>query len=175
MRRLGTIDQLGYVVDDVTKAMTHWVEVLGVGPFFFLPRPALHDLQLPGRAHRGPHRAWRSAMRAPTQVELIEPLDDHPSPYGDFRPHPGAGLHHVARFVDDYDAAIAEWASDGLDPCFVGRALSDHQRFCYFDTAGHGGTVCELIEVAEFAAFFDHIRDQSARWDGSEPVRTVGG
>jgi len=110
-----------------------------------------------------------------TQIELIEPLDDHPSPYGDFRSAHGAGLHHVARFVEDYDAAVAEWASAGRHPCFEGRALTEHQRFCYYDTAGHGGTVCELVEVAEFAAFFDHIRHQSARWDGSEPVRTVGG
>ena len=27
--------QVGYVVRDIEKAMTHWSEVLGVGPWFY--------------------------------------------------------------------------------------------------------------------------------------------
>ena len=50
------------------------------------------------------------------QVELIQPLDDHPSPYRDFRAAHGSGLHHVAHFTDDYDAALAAYRGPGARP-----------------------------------------------------------
>ena len=118
--------------------MTHWAEVLGVGPFFFLPRPALHDLRYRGEPTEARISVAISYAGA-TQIELIEPLDDEPTPYRRLLAAHGTGLHHVARFVDDYDTAIAEWPSDGLHPYFGGRALTEHQRFCYFDTERTGG------------------------------------
>jgi hypothetical protein len=172
--QLGPIDQLGYVVDDIEAAMTHWIERLGVGPFFYLPAPPLQDL-----VYRGEPTAARIAVglsfSGPLQIELIAPLDDEPSPYRDFVAGHGTGLHHVGRFVQDYDAALAGYSTQGLAPYFGGRGLNERQRFSYFDTETHGGTASELIETVEFGAFFDVIRAAAADWDGSEPIRTVGG
>jgi hypothetical protein len=47
----------------------------------------------------------------------------------------GTGLHHVARFVDDYDGAVAGYAERGMEPYFGGRGMTEKQRFCYFDPA----------------------------------------
>jgi catechol 2,3-dioxygenase-like lactoylglutathione lyase family enzyme len=108
-------------------------------------------------------------------VELIQPLDDEPTPYRDFMAVHGTGLHHVARFVDDYDEAVARYAARGMDAYFGGRGLTEKQRFSYYETDFHGGTCSELVETVEFGAFFDVIRDAAADWDGSDPIRTVGG
>ncbi len=112
---LGPIDQLGYVVDDIESAMNHWIERLGVGPFYFLPSPPMQDL-----AYRGQPTEARIAVAlsfsGPLQIELIQPLDDHPTPYRDFMAVHGTGLHHVARFVDDYDEALAGYTSRGMAP-----------------------------------------------------------
>jgi hypothetical protein len=172
--RLGPIDQLGYVVDDIEAAMDHWVDRLGVGPFYFLPSPPLADLTYRGRTSEA-RIAVALAFSGPLQIELIERLDDHPTPYGDFVAAHGTGLHHVARFVDDYDGAVAAYGARGMEPFFGGRGLTENQRFSYFDTETHGGTCSELIETVELGGFFDAIRRAAEGWDGSDPVRTVGG
>jgi len=169
----GRIDQLGYVVDDVVAAMEHWTTRLGVGPFYYLPGPPLADLVY--RGEPTPARiAVALAFSGPVQIELIEPLDDEPTPYRDFRAVHGTGLHHLGRFVEDFDDAVAAYGRQGLEPLFGGRGLTARQRFAYFDTETHGGTCSEVIEVAELGAFFDVIRRAAEDWDGSDPVRTVG-
>jgi Glyoxalase/Bleomycin resistance protein/Dioxygenase superfamily len=170
---LGPIDQLGYVVDDIEGAMAQWVEKLGVGPFYFLPSPPLVDLVYQGRP-TGARIAVALSFSGPLQIELIQPLDDEPTPYRDFMVGHGTGLHHVARFAEDYDAVLAAYAERGMEPYFGGRGLTERQRFSYFDTETHGGTCSELIETVEFAGFFDAIRGATVDWDGSDPVRTVG-
>ena len=37
-RLFGSLRQLGYVVPDVAAAMKHWVDVCGVGPWFYADR-----------------------------------------------------------------------------------------------------------------------------------------
>jgi len=171
---LGPIDQLGYVVDDIEGAMGQWVDRLGVGPFYFLPSPPLQGLTYRGRPTEA-RIAVALSFSGPLQIELIQPLDDHPTPYRDFMDSHGTGLHHVARFVEDYDGAVAAYAARGMEPYFGGRGLTEKQRFCYFDTETHGGACSELIETVEFGGFFGAIRTAAADWDGSDPVRTVGG
>jgi hypothetical protein len=169
---LGPIAQLGYVVDDVNAAMAHWIEALDVGPFFYLPSPPLNDL-----VYRGEPTSARIAVAitysADLQVELIQPLDDHPSPYRDFQRVYGSGLHHIARFTNDYDAALAAYRARGRVPYYQGRGLTADQRFSYFDSPSHGGTVNEVVETSGFGGFFEHMRAQSAAWDGTDPIRTI--
>ncbi|MGA2520548.1 MAG: VOC family protein [Acidimicrobiales bacterium] len=169
----GPIAQLGYVVGDVITAMDVWLRDLDVGPFFYLPSPPLHDLR-----YRGEPTSARIAVAltysGDLQIELIQPLDDHPSPYRDFMAARGSGLHHVARFPEEYDAALETWSEKGRRPYFQGRGLSEDQRFAYFDPDAHGGTVSELVETAGLAGFFGYMRDTCATWDGSDPVRVIG-
>src|SRR5580658_8412398 len=168
---LGPIAQLGYVVDDIEGAMAHWIEALDVGPFFYLPSPPLNDL-----VYRGEPTSARIGVAitysGDLQVELIQPLDDHPSPYRDFRSAYGSGLHHVAHFTTEYDAAMAAYRARGRTPYYQGRGLSADQRFSYFDSPSHGGTVNEVVETSGFGGFFEFMRAQSATWDGTEPIRT---
>ncbi len=169
---LGPIAQLGYVVDDISAAMEHWIQALDVGPFFFLPSPPLNDL-----VYRGEPTNARIAVAITysgnLQVELIQPLDDHPSPYRDFRAAFGSGLHHVAHFTNDYDAAMAAYHALGRTPYYQGRGLTADQRFSYFDSPSHGGTVNEVVETSGFGGFFEYMRAQSVDWDGADPIRTI--
>ena len=168
----GQVAQLGFVVDDITAAMDHWVRALDVGPFFYLPDPPVRDLR-----HRGAPTAARMAVAlsysGPMQVELIQPLDDEPSPYREFRMAHGSGLHHVARFTTDFDTALAAAEARGHRRVFEGRGMTETQRFCYFEPDTDGGPMSELVEATGFQAFFDLVRDEAATWDGSEPVRTI--
>ena len=168
----GPIAQLGYVVDDIEAAMDHWTGHLDVGPFFYLPSPPLHDLRYRGVAVSAKIGVALS-YSGDLQIELIVPLDDEPTPYGDFRTEHGGGLHHVARFAADFDGMLDAYRARGHEPFWEGRGLSADQRFAYFDSPSHGGTVYELVETAGLGAFFDYIKSVCATWDGSEPVRTI--
>ncbi|CAN5698325.1 hypothetical protein BH09ACT9_BH09ACT9_22900 [soil metagenome] len=35
-RYFGPLRQLGFVVNDIDSALKHWIDVVGVGPFFFV-------------------------------------------------------------------------------------------------------------------------------------------
>ena len=172
-RTLGPIAQLGYVVGDITTAMERWLHEHDVGPFFYLPHPPLNDLR-----YRGLPTAATIAVAitysAELQVELIQPLDDHPSPYRDFAAAKGEGLHHVARFTDDYDATLAACSAVGRLPFYEGRGLTDEQRFAYFEAGSNtAGTVNEVVEVTGFGAFFTYMRGECAAWNGADPIRTI--
>jgi len=44
-RYFGEIRLNGYVVRDIAAAMKHWVEVLGVGPFFYLEEAPIENFR----------------------------------------------------------------------------------------------------------------------------------
>ena len=48
-RIYGEIRQLGYVVHDIEKAMRHWVDVLGVGPWFYIEKLSARDFLYRGQ------------------------------------------------------------------------------------------------------------------------------
>ena len=46
------------------------------------------------------------------------------------------------------------------------------QHFAYVDTAGHEGTMLELIEATpKILAAFQHMKEAARTWDGSNPLR----
>ncbi len=49
-RLFGPLRQMGYVVLDVEAAMRHWVEVCGVGPWFYAERLPLTAFTYAGNA-----------------------------------------------------------------------------------------------------------------------------
>ena len=51
-RFFGAVTQNGYVVRDIQAAMRHWIEVLDVGPWYYIDRAPIVDFA-PQRTHRG--------------------------------------------------------------------------------------------------------------------------
>ncbi|OLO25813.1 hypothetical protein PZ61_0235865 [Streptomyces sp. MNU77] len=166
------VDQLGFVVPDIEAAMAYWSEVLGVGPFFYLPKSAIRSLTYQGR-ETDVASSTALAQCGGVQIELVQQRNDAPSAYADFlRDHPTGGLHHLGRFVSDYDAAVAESTAAGRQVIQEGSS-SDRIRFCYVGGPGRPGMPLELIEVPALRVLFDHIADAARTWDGSAPVRSV--
>jgi hypothetical protein len=54
-RLFGPLRQMGYVVTDVEAAMKHWVEVCGVGPWFYADRLPLTAFTYAGRRYDDIH------------------------------------------------------------------------------------------------------------------------
>ena len=115
------------------------------------------------------------ANSGPLQIELIQQRNDAPSMYRDFLAAGHEGLQHVAYWTRDFDADLARLEAEGFR---VGQSgcIGASGRFVYFETQAHPGTVVELSEISgPKGRFFQHIADAAACWDGSEPIRPLGG
>jgi hypothetical protein len=171
-RIFGEVRQNGYVVRDIEAALRHWTEKLGVGPFFYLKR-----ISPPGFLYRGePTPVELSVALANSgalQIELIQQHNDAPSMYRDFLEAGREGLHHVAVFTEHMDADLARLAEAGYEIGQSGSGGSD--RFAYFDTQTHPGSIVEVIETSgATGALFESIEAAARHWDGSDPIREIG-
>ena len=176
-RIFGEIRQNGYVVRDVEAAMKHWLETLGVGPFFYFERVPIEDFRY--RGEPSPLEVSIAlANSGALQIELIQQRNDAPSMYRDFLASGNEGLQHVAYWTQSFDADMERFSAAGYR---VGQsgAIGDSGRFVYLDTGGgglgHPGTVVELSEISGAKGrFFRHIAEAAKSWDGSDPIQTLG-
>ena len=154
--------------------MEHWSGVLGVGPFFFIEEVPVQNFR-----YRGEPSDLRMSIAlansGPLQIELIQQRNDAPSMYRDFLSAGKEGFQHVSFWCEEYDAALAKAAGLGLGEGHSGEIGPDG-RFAYFEAPDHTGTVIELSEVSGGKGrFFDVIRAAAEAWDGSDPIRRIGG
>ncbi|MGI5230278.1 VOC family protein [Actinoallomurus sp. CA-142502] len=174
-RTFGTIRQLGYVVPDIASAITHWVERLEVGPFFYIERQPVNDFTYRGEPSE-PEFSVALAQAGPVQVELIQQRNDAPSAFREFTNAGGEGLQHIAYWTTTFGDLVDRAAALGYQELQRGRSGSGgpDERFAYFTAGGHAGTVVEISEVAgRKAALFEAVAVAAAGWDGSGPVRDM--
>ena len=71
-RLFGDMRQVGIVVRDIEAAMRHWVEVCGVGPWFYADRLAVTGYTYAGRRYDDAHISIALANSGNVQLELIQ-------------------------------------------------------------------------------------------------------
>ena len=161
--------QLGFVVDDVVAAARRWSETFGVGPFFV---QRIHDAPC---TYRGAASAVSMdiavAQAGPVQIELIAQTCDRDSVYRELELAGNAAFHQVCTLVDDYDATLEHYRSEGLEVVcefFVDGA----PPVAYVDTVAQFGFFTEVAGRTDaFAAHLTAVADAARTWDGSDPVR----
>jgi len=172
-RLFGPVRQNGYVVRDIEAAMKHWVEVLGVGPWFYIDR-----VQTDWFRHRGADSAIAMSIALANsgdlQIELIQPRNDAPSMYKEFLDSGREGLQHLAYWTRDYQGLYDRALGLGYRIGHEGQIGGGHGRFAYFDTETHPGTVIEISDISGGkGVFFEHVRKAALDWDGSDAIRPV--
>jgi hypothetical protein len=172
-RIFGKVCQNGYVVRDIEAAMTHWTQVLGIGPFYYIERVKMDWFRYRG----APSEAEVSIALANTgdlQIELIQQRNDAPSMYRDFLESDREGLQHMSYWTRDYQADFDRFAGMGFKIGQEGQIGGAQGRFVYFDTETHPGTVIEVSDISgSKGAFFERIKAAAAKWDGSRPIRAA--
>lgn len=171
-RLFGTVTQAGYVVRDIEAAMRHWVEVLGVGPWFYAARAPIEAFQYQGQSSPV-EVSIALANSGPLQIELIQQRNGAPSMYRDFLAAGHEGLQHLAYWTTQFEAALARALAQGYRIGQEGR-VGQPGRFAYLLTEGHPGTVVELSDISgPKGQMFARIAEAARTWDGTEPIRTV--
>lgn len=165
--------QTGYVVRDLDRALPAWIERLGIGPWVTVGPVTLDPSEYRGQPVATPIR-MAFAQSGDLQIELIEALDDSPSCYREFLDAGHEGLHHLAWWVDDFDAVAREAAAAGWEFIQSGDLMGT--RFCYLDTRAHPGTIAEVMELTDATRWLaGHVREAAETWDGvTDAIRPLG-
>jgi len=171
----GPIRQIGHVVTDLDQALASWIEI-GVGPWLVIRG-------LPMRAlYRGePCETTLSLALSNSgelQVELIQQQDDTPSIFTEFLAANGPGYHQLAYWAEDFDATMKAVEDVGWPVVWSGgEGLG--VRFAYVEPPNSPTRPSTIVEISELtegqAASAKLIRDAAADWDGSDPIREMGG
>ena len=172
-RIFGAVRQNGYVVRDIHAAMKHWIEVMGVGPWYYMDRVKTDWFR-----HRGENSAVEMSIALANsgdlQIELIQQRNDAPSLYREFLDAGHEGLQHMSYWSHDYQALYDRALALGYRIGHEGQIGGEQGRFAYFDSAGHAGTVIEISDISGGKGrFFEYIKQIAAGWDGSDPIRDV--
>jgi hypothetical protein len=172
-RIFGAVCQNGYVVRDIDAAMKHWIEVMGVGPWYYIERVKTDWFR-----HRGEDSpveiSIALANSGDLQIELIQQRNDAPSMYKEFLDAGREGLQHMSYWTRDYKTLYDKALQLGYRIGHEGQIGGPDGRFAYFDTEAHPGTVVEISDISGAKGrFFERIRQVAKDWDGSDPIRRV--
>jgi hypothetical protein len=166
----GPLRQMGYVVRDIEAAMRHWIDVCGVGPWFYADRLPLITFSYGGVRHDAIHLSVALANSGDVQIELIQQRCQTPSMYRDFLAAGREGLQHWSSWPEDYEALLERALANGYT---VGQeGDSPRGRFVYFGEEGHPGTVIEMAHLTPARQrIFGQVRAAAQGWDGRDPIR----
>lgn len=162
--------QIGIIVRDIEKAMNHWINNLGIGPWFYTDRVPVDTYRYKGKVVEGYHVSTAISHSGAMQMELIQPRHTFASGWTDFLIQGHEGMHHFCTFESDYDAVCKRAVERGLE--LVHEGEMSRGRFAYFL---HPATPNTYIEVAEAhpdrLKMFENIKSAALNWDGSDPIR----
>jgi catechol 2,3-dioxygenase-like lactoylglutathione lyase family enzyme len=168
----GPIRQIGYVVTDLDRAISGWLE-LGVGPWF-----VMRGLTIPAFYRGQPCEVTQSLAMTNSsemQLELIQQEDDTPSIFTEFLSSHGEGFHQLAYWAEDYEATMAGVQAAGWPVVWSGGGDLG-VRFAYVEPPNSPAQVIEISELTEgIVGMASYVRDAAAGWGGSDPVRNLLG
>ncbi len=168
------VRQLAYKVNDLEVVAAAHHRQFGSGPFFVLRHVALASSQHRGMEqpfdHSSAYGQWGSVM-----VELVVQHNPDPSALHDMFPHGSGkeGLHHAALFVDDLQAEIARFASEGA-PLAQLSVTQTGTAFAFVDTRASLGHMLELYKpTPQLTGFYDFVAEAAQGWDGTDLLREL--
>jgi len=143
------VDQVGFVVRDIDKAMKAYWQV-GIGPWhvYTYGAPLVKEL-----TYRGKPGNWRFRIALAKvggfSLELIQPLSGD-NIYADFlKQHGEGGIQHLGFVVQDMDRVVEEAQRSGYQVIQSGRGhgVRGDGKFAYLSTEDDLFTVYEVMEL----------------------------
>jgi len=168
--RVGQTIQTAYVVKDIHQAIDWWVDEARVGPWFLLDHFLAPDQRYRG-AQATADVAIAMAFAGSMCVELIQPLDNHPSVYKETIEARGYGFHHIGVAVSDVDAELPTYEARGYTLAFRAQVPTGG-AVAYLDNGRNDPGMLELIPATTgMDQAFTHFYAAAQNWDGSDRVR----
>ena len=168
------IRQVAYFCADVRAAALDHHRRFGSGPYF-----VADHIPLAASVHRGVARPFDHSSAygqwGEVMIEFVQQNNPGPSAMHDLFPEGSGrwGLHHVALFVDDVDAAAAKLAEEGF-PTAQRSVMNDGFVFAFADTSAAYGHMTELYSpVPALTGFYRHVAEAARKWQGGKILTDV--
>ncbi|MDT5014451.1 MAG: hypothetical protein QOD39_611 [Mycobacterium sp.] len=168
----GPIRQIGYVVNDLDVAIAGWLQI-GVGPWFVLRGVPIRATYRDEPCETTLTLGW--ANSGEMQIELIHQEDDTASIYTEFLRSNGPGYHQLAYWTENFEETMAAVRDVGWTVAWLGGE-DVGTRFAYVETPNSPATIVEITELNDATAGLNQfVSDAAMNWDGSDPIRALGG
>ena len=169
-QKVGQVMQMAYVVEDIRASIDWWIRDARTGPWFLLDHFWAAD-----QAYRGePSKAdvaIAMGFAGHMLIELIQPLDNHPSVYREIIERRGYGFHHAGLCVADVDAELPGYEARGYSLAFRAKVPTGG-AVAYLDDGRNDPGFLELIPATPgMDEVFTKFWRASVDWDGTDPVR----
>ena len=169
---MGGIAQTAFIVPDLRAAIDHWVTNCNAGPFF-----VLDHFVVPGQTYRGRESiadiTIGMGFAGHMLIELIQPLDSHPSVYKETIGLRGHGFHHFGIACADVYATAEEYVARGYHEAFRASVPTGGEVIYLDDGSGAQWGFIELLPVTPgMDGTFTRFWKASQNWNGSDPVRS---
>ncbi len=162
--------RVAYVVRDLEQAQEWFTRCVGVSDFVSSERTfEAGGLKVRGEAVPGDIQlrvaAGNVGRSGQYELQLIQPLSSGDL-YGRFLERHGAGIHHIAFAVPDFDAAVADLRAEG-PPLMEFHSGARHTA--YFDCPPLG-SVIEVTNEARTSAPVEQLSDPAAQTESTPPL-----
>ncbi len=145
------IAQVAILVPDLMKAIKHYYDDFGIGPWhiYTYGKPLVTEMSYRGQPSDYKMRIGLSYF-GPMRIELNQPLSGE-TIYSDFIEEHGYGVHHFGLLVEDMESALdlAEKAGYEMVMDGSGFGLDGDGHYAYLDTEDALGVTLELIDRPE--------------------------
>jgi len=146
--------QTAFVTHDLERSIQSWYDI-AAGPFVILDLdPLFAAPESCPRSYRGAPATDRFRIAlgflGTTQIEIIQPLDDLPSIFGDHLRTRGEVIHHIQAkksvvTADIFDATAASYERMGME--LVATIVQPNgNRVAFYDGLSHFGFFLEIVE-----------------------------
>lgn len=165
--------QIAYYVKDVEAAARKAHKVFGTGPFYIYKNIELVDVRYRGKKAALDHTSAYT-QAGPLMLEFTQQNNDGPSAFTDMYPDGQEGIHHVAIFVDNLQAAMRYLNSIDCATVTHYFTRAGNVEVAFVDTRSILGHMVELYQpVAALTGFYDTVARAARTWDGKELFRYI--
>jgi Glyoxalase/Bleomycin resistance protein/Dioxygenase superfamily len=172
-QRVGQVIQMAYVVEDIRASIDWWINDAKTGPWFLLDHFWAEDQVYRGQPSKA-DVAIAMGFAGHMCIELIQPLDNHPSVYREIIEQRGFGFHHIGIGVADVDAEIPAYEARGYELAFRAEVPTGG-AVAYLDGGAANPGFLELIPASPgMDEVFTKFWRAGAEWNGRDPVRPFG-
>ena len=148
---IGAIEHAAVLVRDLDRAMEHYTNELGIGPWavYTLGPDWVRDMTVHGK-EQGYVYTLALCSVGPVLYELMESVEG-PNILEEFLDERGEGLHHLGYLVPDIDAEISKMEEKGYPLLQSGRGFGKDGDGAYalFDTERDFGCILEALEMPQ--------------------------
>ena len=165
-----SIVQNCYVVRDLEAACARFHRLYGIGPFVGGAEVMLDNHIYRGKPAGPVHLRGVFVQSGDLNIELVEILSAGPSAFHDMFAKGAEGLHHVAMFAQDYEAAKTRFLDQGLAIASE-FTVSFGAKICYVDARPALGHMIELYPENDIIRrMYAEAKAAPATWDGSRLI-----